>query len=74
MMGLSQNRHQGFFVKIPWFFSKKDEISNQVSQKEENILKVDNYCEPIIDINTWNATRNNLDELFNGNETDSKSS
>ena len=29
-------------------------------RKPQDILRVENYCEPIIDINTWNATRNVL--------------
>lgn len=37
------------------------------TRKEENILKVDNYCEPIIDMNTWNSTRNNLEKNKHSN-------
>ncbi len=29
-------------------------------RKPQDVLRVENYCEPIIDINTWNATRNVL--------------
>ena len=29
-------------------------------RKPQDILRVENYCEPIIDINTWTATRNVL--------------
>jgi site-specific DNA recombinase len=29
-------------------------------RKEQDILYVENYCEPIIDLNTWNSTRNVL--------------
>lgn len=29
-------------------------------RKQQDILRVENYCEPIIDIETWNATRNVL--------------
>ena len=31
-------------------------------RKEQDILKVDNYCEPIIDEDTWKITRINLDK------------
>lgn len=31
-------------------------------RKEQDILKVDNYCEPIIDVDTWKITRINLDK------------
>ena len=31
-------------------------------RKKEDILKVENYCEPIIDINTWNVTRTVLEK------------
>jgi len=31
-------------------------------RKEEDILKVDNYCEPIIDDDTWKITRINLEK------------
>ena len=37
------------------------------TRKEENILKVDNYCEPIIDMNIWNTTRNNLEKNKHSN-------
>ncbi len=29
-------------------------------RKPQDVLRVENYCEPIIDINTWNMTRNVL--------------
>lgn len=29
-------------------------------RKPQDVLRAENYCEPIIDINTWNATRNVL--------------
>ena len=29
-------------------------------RKKQDILRIENYCEPIIDIETWNLTRNNL--------------
>ena len=29
-------------------------------RKPQDVLRVENYCEPIIDINTWNITRNVL--------------
>jgi len=31
-------------------------------RKSQDILKVNNYCEPIIDIETWNITRKNLEK------------
>ena len=31
-------------------------------RKPEDILKVENYCEPIIDLKTWNITRKNLEK------------
>jgi len=31
-------------------------------RKQEDILRVENYCEPIIDMNTWNVTRTNLEK------------
>ncbi|MBQ7139931.1 MAG: recombinase family protein [Bacilli bacterium] len=31
-------------------------------RKDEDILRVENYCEPIIDMNTWNVTRTNLEK------------
>ena len=31
-------------------------------RKKQDILRVENYCEPIIDIQTWNATRTNLEK------------
>ncbi len=37
------------------------------TRKEENILKVNNYCEPIIDMNAWNTTRNNLEKNKHSN-------
>ena len=32
----------------------------KTKRKAQDILKVENYCEPIIDKDTWNATRNTL--------------
>lgn len=31
-------------------------------RKSQDILRVNNYCEPIIDIETWNITRKNLEK------------
>ena len=31
-------------------------------RKPQDILRVENYCEPIIDMNTWNTTRANLEK------------
>lgn len=31
-------------------------------RKPQDILRVENYCEPIIDMNTWNMTRANLEK------------
>ena len=33
-----------------------------LQRKQQDILKVDNYCEPIIDEDTWKITRINLDK------------
>ncbi len=32
----------------------------KTKRKEEDILTVEDYCEPIVDMNTWNATRRAL--------------
>ena len=31
-------------------------------RKSQDILRIENYCEPIIDMNTWNTTRANLEK------------
>ena len=31
-------------------------------RKPQDVLRVEDYCEPIIDINTWNTTRANLEK------------
>ena len=36
-------------------------------RKPQDILKVENYCEPIIDIETWNITRKNLEKNKHSN-------
>ena len=36
-------------------------------RKPQDILKVENYCEPIIDIETWNMTRKNLEKNKHSN-------
>ncbi len=36
-------------------------------RKKQDILKVENYCEPIIDRNTWNMTRKNLEKNKHSN-------
>ena len=42
----------------------KDTLSDydNITVINEDILKVDNYCEPIIDEDTWKITRINLDK------------
>ncbi len=36
-------------------------------RKPQDILKVENYCEPIIDMETWNITRKNLEKNKHSN-------
>ena len=36
-------------------------------RKPQDILKVENYCEPIIDMETWNMTRKNLEKNKHSN-------
>lgn len=36
-------------------------------RKKQDILKVENYCEPIIDMETWNITRKNLEKNKHSN-------
>lgn len=36
-------------------------------RKKQDILRVENYCEPIIDIETWNSTRKNLERNKHSN-------
>ena len=36
-------------------------------RKKQDILRVENYCEPIIDIQTWNVTRANLEKNKHSN-------
>jgi len=31
-------------------------------RKPQDVLRVEDYCEPIIDITTWNTTRENLEK------------
>ena len=36
-------------------------------KKSQDVLRVEDYCEPIIDINTWNVTRANLEKNKHSN-------